>query len=190
MLISHEHESFSHSNRNQSLLFRFGKSQKLIEWFDRGNRLFEKDLHRRVGNDRFSIRTTDKVLNILRDSRDSKSVFSRSFDKTEEEVCRNVVLKHNPRFITDKESLFFNRSPLRPNKIKHIKHRRGFQSFFYITDTEDRKRIININIGIIVEEFSEGSSYIFTELEGDLLSPCIPFKTFIKSSIRGGSFPV
>ena len=127
-------------------------------------------MHSGVGNDRFSIRATNKVLNILRDGRDSESVFSGSFDKTEKKVCRNIVLEHNPRFITDEKSLLFDRSHLGPNEIKHIKHRRGFQSFFYITDTKDRKRIIDVNICVIVEEFPKGSSYIFTELEGDLLS--------------------
>mgnify|MGYP001680558051 CR=1 FL=1 len=146
-------------------------------------------MHSGVRNDWFSIRATDKIFNILRDGRDSESVFSRSFDKTEKKVRRNIVLEHNPRFITDEKSLFFYRSHLGPNEIKHIKHRRGFQSFFYITDTKDRKRIIDVNICVIVEEFSEGSSYIFTELEGDLLSSLHPIQNIHQIFHQRRKFP-
>ena len=71
MLISNKHQSLPDSYRNQSLLLSFWKSQELIERFHRSNRLLKQELHRRVWNNRLSIWTTNKILNILRNCRNS-----------------------------------------------------------------------------------------------------------------------
>jgi len=50
--------------------------------------------------------------------------------------------------------LFLYRSDLRPDKIQNIEHRWCFECFFYISNTENCDRIIDINISIVIKEFS------------------------------------
>jgi predicted RNase H-like nuclease len=72
-------------------------------------------------------------------------------------------LEHNSGFIADEESLFFYGANFGSDVIEDVEHCRRFESVFQITNAKYRNPIIDVDIGIVIEEFSKGSIHVLAQ---------------------------
>ena len=82
MLEANKEETFADIRLKQQEFLLIGEVEGGLELVDRGRRLLQEDLDRRVGDDRQTVRRLQEVVNVLRDGGETEVVFSTAFCQT------------------------------------------------------------------------------------------------------------
>lgn len=139
MLCASKKESLTNSRIQKNIFFLIREFKGILEYIDRRWGLFEEKLDRSIRYNRFSIIRTHKILNILCNSRDTKSILTSSFYKTKEKFCTCFILHDIPSLINDEKTFFETRTSEIPHISKHDIHSSRAQELIKITYREHLK---------------------------------------------------
>ena len=161
MLCTSKEESLTNSCIQKNIFFLIREFEGILEHIYRRWGLFEEKLDRSIRYNRFSIIRTHKILNILCNSRDTKSILTSSFDKTKEKFCTRLILHDIPSFINDQKAFFFFFPREIPHISKHDIHSSRTQKFIKITYREYLKTTSEFHIRWRRKYTTKYSIYIF-----------------------------
>lgn len=163
MLSTSKEKSRSNRSIQENIFLLLGELEDSLKDIDRGRRLLQEELDRRVRHDRFPILTRHEILDILSDRRNPESIFSSSLHESEKKL-RTILILHNiPGLIHDEYSSLFTRSDRVPDKIQQHKHRNRTKNLIQISNREDDESFLEIDIGRMREYSCEDSIDIFIE---------------------------
>src|SRR5688572_26082025 len=106
MLGTCKENTFTNAGFKKQILFRLGEQERSCNKVDSSRRLLHEQLHRAVGNDGLSVRRGQKVVYVLGNRRDTKEIFTATFDESKHELGGILVLHEPPSLIDDQDALF------------------------------------------------------------------------------------
>ena len=158
-----EEEALTDREVSEAFLFFVGEFEDVRENIDGGGRLFQEELHRGVGNDGATHFGAHEIFDVLSDGGESEIVFTRAFGEGEEEVCGIFELHELPGLINDKKAAFLFGANDIPNVGEDDIHGDGAKFVFEVADVEDDHLVVDVDVGLLGEDASEGASGVFAE---------------------------
>lgn len=163
MFPSGKEEARTYGGIEEDVFLLFGEFEGVLEDIDRGRRLLQEKLDRRVRDDSFPILIRHKIFHILSDRGDSESILTSSFHESEEELRTVFILHDVPGFIDDEHSLLLAGSDRIPYEIEEDIHRDRSKDIIEISHREDDESFLEVDIGRTREYSSENSEDILFE---------------------------
>lgn len=162
-----EEEPLSDGGIEEDIFFLFREFEDILQYIDRCGRLLEKKLYGGIRHNRFPLRTSHKIFDILCDGCNPKTVFSSSFYKTEKELCTVFVLHDIPCFIYNKYTFSKRASCNIPYISEQHIHSNRTEDIIQITDRKYYESFRQINIGRFRKYSGKYSCNIFFESFAD-----------------------
>lgn len=152
----------------EAFLFFFGEFEDVGKDVHGGAGLFEQELHGRVSDDGAAHFAAHEILNVLGDGGETKVVFAGALGETEEEVGRIVVFHELPGLVNDKKAAFLLGADNVPDVGKDNIHGDGAEFILKVADVKDDHGIVDVDVGLLGEDASEGAGGVFAEALSEL----------------------
>ncbi len=161
MFATGEEKSSTNRGIQKDIFFLFSKFEYILEHVDRRWRLFQKELDRRVSDDRLPVGGSHEVLDILCDRRHSQPILTCSLHETEEELRTIFVLHDIPGFVDNEHTLALTGSGNIPHVVEEDIHRDRTEYLIEITYREHHESSLEIDIGWLRERSCKYSKDVF-----------------------------
>jgi len=142
VLGSGEENPLSHIALEQEEFLMIREIKRFRHQIDRGRRLAQEELHRRVGDDRLAVARRGEISDILGNGRQPRIVFAAALGDPEEKSRSVLVLHHHPGLIHHDDALFHLGADLVPDELQDDIHRDRPELIFQVADIEDHQLIV------------------------------------------------
>ena len=152
----------------ETFLFFLGEFKNVGKNIDGGGRLFEKELDGGVGDDGTTHFARHEILDVLGDGGETEIVFPGAFGERKEEVGGIVVFHELPGLVDDENAFFLLGTDDVPDVGKDDVHGDRAKLVLEVANVEDDHLVVDVDVGLLGENASEGASGIFAETLGEL----------------------
>lgn len=165
-----EEEAVTDWEVGKAFLLFTGELENIGQNINGGSGLLEEELHGRVGNDGATHFTAHEVFHILSNSGETKIILTGALSKAEEEVGGIVVFHELPGLINNEKAAFLLSTNDVPDVRKNNIHSDRAKLIFEVADIKDNHLIIDVDVALLGENTSEGTSGVFAKTLSELWS--------------------
>lgn len=158
-----EEEAVTDWEVGKAFLLFAGELENIGQNINGGSGLLEEELHGRVGDDGATHLAAHEIFHILSNSSETKIILTGAFGEAEEEVGGIVVFHELPGLINNEKAAFLLSTNDVPDVRKNNIHSDRAKLVFEIADIEDNHLIIDVDVTLLGENTSEGTSGVFAK---------------------------